>query len=115
MNLNLQRADWKWKMKKIGKEINSDKRLKPRKPYSGHIFFSSDHGVHEGRLKNYSRYGLFVETTVSLPIGETITIALPYVDGRQTKVKGQIVRCDQDGFGIELFRKRKDTYLKLIK
>jgi ribosome maturation factor RimP len=50
-----------------------------------------------------------------LPIGETITIALPYMNGTQTKVKGQIVRCNQEGFGIELFRKRKDTYLKLIK
>jgi hypothetical protein len=102
-------------MENIGKAKNNDKRLKPRKPYSGHIFFSSDYGVHEGRLKNYSRYGLFIETTVSLPIGETITIALPYMNGKQTKVKGQIVRCNQEGFGIELFRKRKDTYLKLIK
>ena len=91
------------------------KRLKPRKSYTGHIFFSSDHGVHEGRLKNYSRYGLFIETTVSLPIGETITIALPYLNGKQTKFKGQIVWCNQEGFGIELFRKRKDTYLRLIK
>ena len=51
-----------------------DKRAKQRKPYSGSIFFTTKNGFHQGRLKNFSRYGLFIDTTENLAVGEIITI-----------------------------------------
>lgn len=83
-----------------------DKRIESRKPYSGQIFFSTKNGFFEGKLKNYSRHGLFIETGISPPVGEMITVALPYLDVLADKCKGQIMWSNKDGFGVELFRKR---------
>lgn len=60
-------------------------------------------GFYEGRLKNYSSHGLFIAASISPPIGEIITVSLPYLDGKAGKCKGQIMWCNKSGFGIELF------------
>ena len=91
----------------IGRKKESiEKRLEPRTPYSGQIFFSTKNGFYEGQLKNYSQHGLFIETRISLPVGEMITVALPYLDATADKRKGQVMWSNKDGFGVELFRKR---------
>jgi hypothetical protein len=99
-----------------------ENRTEPRTPYSGPIFFSTKNGFYEGELKNYSQHGLFIETGISLPVGEMITAALPYLDVTADKCKGQIMWCNKDGFGVELFRRRNGAAqmyirsdLKLIK
>ena len=102
-------------MKIANKENGFDKRIKSRKPYSGKIFFTTKNGFYEGRLKNFSRHGLFIETTACLPVGEIITIALPHVDGKNIKCKGQIMWHNKEGCGIELFRKRSNTNFRIIK
>ena len=100
---------WRWKvnMNTIDTKSKMDKRIYPRTPYSGHIFFVAQNGFNEGLLKNYSRSGLFINTKASLDIGEIITIALPYVKNKELKYKGQILRRAAGGFGIELFRTRR--------
>lgn len=92
-----------------------DKRTKPRRPYSGNIFFTTKNGFNEGKLKNFSRYGLFIETTENVLVGEVITIALPHSIGKTIKCKGQIIWQNRQGCGIELFRKRSHTNLRIIK
>ena len=87
-----------------------EKRIKKRKPYAGHILFAAKNGFHEGRLKNYSPSGLFIETSAILSIGEIITIALPHVKTKQAKFKGQILWRNREGVGVELFKKRNDFY-----
>jgi hypothetical protein len=77
-------------------------------------FFSTKNGFYEGRLKNYSNSGLFIETEDSLSVGDIIAVALPYVKGKQVKVRGEILRCDKKGFGIELFKKRSVTNEKIL-
>jgi len=101
---------------KIVNKLNSfDKRIKPRKLYSGDIFFTSKNGFYEGRLKNFSRYGLFIETKACLAAEEVITIALPHLDGKDIKCKGQIMWRNKEGCGIELFRKRSNINFRIIK
>ena len=92
-----------------------DKRVNQRKLYSGHIFFVAKNGFNEGRLKDFSRSGLFINTKVRLPVGEIITIALPFLNGKKVKCKGQILRCTKEGFGIELFANRSIINLRIIK
>ena len=82
----------------------SEKRKEARNPYSGHIFFTSKSGIYEGRLKNYSDSGIFIETDAYLSVGEIITIDLPYMQETHTKIKGKIVRYENKGFGIELLK-----------
>ncbi len=92
-----------------------DKRMNPRIPYSGHIFFTTKSGFFEGELTNYSRHNLFVKTQENLTSGEIITVALPYVGKNQIKFQAQILWRNHEGYGLELFRKRNDTSLQLRK
>ena len=91
-----------------------ENRTEPRKPYSGSILFATKDGVYEGRLNNYSQHGLFIATRVLLPVGELLTIALPYLDVNAAKRKGQILWRNDTGFGVELFRKSDNTNLRII-
>ena len=86
-----------------------ERRKVNRKSYSGNIFFTTKNGFCEGSLKDYSRHGLFIAASVSLSIGQIITVALPYLETKADKCKGQIMWCNKEGFGIELFRKRNGT------
>jgi hypothetical protein len=95
------------------KKVN--KRIDPRIPYSGNIFFSTSNGFFEGELTNYSRYGLFIKTQENLTLGEIITVALPYVENKQIKFQAQILRGNNEGYGLELLRKRDDTNPQLRK
>jgi hypothetical protein len=94
------------------KKESMEKRNEPRKSYSGNIFFTTKNGFYEGRLKDYSRHGLFIASSISLPIGEIITLALPYLEGKADKCRGQIIWSNKAGFGVELFRKRNGTAQK---
>ena len=83
-----------------------DMRINQRKAYSGHIFFVAKNGFNEGRLKDFSRSGLFINSKARLSVGDIITMALPFLKGNKVKCKGQVMRCTKEGVGIELFRNR---------
>lgn len=83
-----------------------DMRINQRKDYSGHIFFVAKNGFNEGRLKDFSRSGLFINSKARLSVGDIITMALPFLKGNKVKCKGQVMRRTKEGFGIELFRSR---------
>jgi len=92
------------------RKASVEKRIEPRKTYTGSIFFASKEGFHEGRLKNYSQSGLFIATRDLLPVGEVLIIALPYLDDNAQKRTGQIMWSCKQGFGVELFRERNHSY-----
>ena len=104
-----------FEMKITNKKNNMNKRINQRRPYSGEIFFVGKNGFNEGWLKDFSRSGLFIYTKSRLSAGEIITIALPFLNGKKVKCRGQILRCTKEGFGIELFRNRSVVNLKIIK
>ena len=70
-----------------------EKRHHPRTPYSGHIFFATE----------------------PLEVEEVLTIALPFSDDRQCKYKGQVVWRNDEGIGVELFKKRTNANMRIIK
>ena len=72
------------------KNRNLDQRINQRRPYSGEIFFVAKNGFNEGRLKDYSRSGLFIITKARLSVGEIITVAIPFLKGKKVKCKGQM-------------------------
>ena len=94
---------------------NMDQRVDERRPYSGQIFIVAKDGFKEGRLKDYSKSGLFIITKTLLSIGEIITVAIPYENDKLIKCQGKIIRRDKDGFGMELIRKRPQANLRIIK
>jgi len=96
-------------------ENGFERRIKSRIPYSGNIFFTSKYGLNEGRLKNFSKHGLFIETAAWMSVGDIITIALPHLNGKNIKCNGQIMWRNGQGCGIELFRKRNRFNFRIIK
>ncbi len=99
-------------MKISNKEKNSEKRDDPRIEYSGNIFFISKNRFYEGDLTNYSDRGLFIRTSTILPVGTIVTLALPYLDGH-VKRRGQVIRANLKGFGIELFKEDPEPFEKV--
>ena len=99
----------------VNDENGLERRIKSRIPYSGNIFFTSKNGLNEGRLKNFSKQGLFIETAAWLSVGEVITIALPHLSGKNMKCKGQIIWRTRQGCGVELFKNRSHSNLEIIK
>jgi len=89
-------------------------RIDERIPYSGHIFFTTKSGFFEGELKNHSKHGLFIQSHEDLTVGEIITVALPYVEGKQIKLQGQIRWRNSEGYGVELIKKRMETDLQFF-
>ena len=109
---NWNQHNWGNEMKLFNRKAKMDKRVYPRKPYSGDVFFVANNGFNEGRLKDLSRSGLFINSKARLPVGEIITMALPFLNGKNDKCKGQIMRSDKQGFAIEFFRDR--SFSKVI-
>ena len=55
---------------------------------------------------------LFIMTGDKLPVGAIITVALPYSKDRNDKRKGQIVRSNKDGFGVEFFLNPEERIMR---
>jgi hypothetical protein len=111
IHITLQGKKLRAQMKTAENIYRSERRYHSRIPYSGHIFFATKDRLFEGKLVNFSRYGLFIKTAEPLEVEEVLTIALPFSDARQSKYKGQIVWRNDEGVGVELFKKR--TYLNM--
>ena len=83
-----------------------DKRINRRKSYSGHILFVATNGFNDGRLKDISCSGLFINSKAHLSVGDIIIMVLPFLKGKKVKCKGQVMWFTKEGFEIELFRNR---------
>ena len=77
-------------------------RKETRMPYCGHIFFAYKQQLYEGRLKNYSQSGLFIEANTIFSEGESITVALPFSKNKNDKKGGRIVWKNIIGCGVKL-------------
>ena len=90
----------------------SERRKDPRHRFSRYIFYATDNSFHEGKLRDYSRSGLFIESGSPLAVGEIITVALPYTEDINDKRKGQVVRQNDAGFGVEFFKDPSDKVIR---
>ena len=74
------------KSNEIIKTKNS--RIHPRKPYKQSTMFSTQNGIFEGTTKNISPTGVFVMSKKAFEVGQTLTLALQYKDGKDVKING---------------------------
>ena len=79
-------------------------RKHPRKPYEQSTMFSTQNGIFEGTTKNISSAGVFVMSKNTLEVGQTLTLALQYKDGKNVKINGEIVWTNEEGFGLKFLR-----------
>ena len=79
------------------------KRKFPREKYFKDVDFAIEDRVFRGFIHDISADGLLIETSESLSVGQTITLAfeLPHT-GEHVKIKGKIVRVlPSGGFGVQ--------------
>jgi Tfp pilus assembly protein PilZ len=83
----------------IKRAKNSRKHF--RKPYKQSTMFSTQNGIFEGTTKNISSSGVFVMSKKTFEVGQTLTLALQYKDGKDVKINGEIVWTNDEGFGLK--------------
>jgi hypothetical protein len=91
-----------------------ERRIEKRYASSDLIFFATRSRLYEGRLKDYSRSGLFIKTKEVMPIGELITVVDPHPAGMNQKCQGQILWRNNEGFGVALFRRYYETVHNVV-
>ena len=102
-------------MKALKIDRNMERRIEKRHTCSEAIFFATQNRLYEGQLKDYSRNGLFIRTKEALTVGEMITVVDPHPQGKNIKRKGQILWKNNEGFGVELYRRRNDIENNVIR
>ena len=88
---------------KMTDTAKGDMRKYPRWNCSQSVCFFSCNQHHKGVLKNTCPNGLFIETLVTLPIGQTLELKVR--DRKTHKIKvliGEIVRSGPGGLGIRI-------------
>lgn len=85
-------------------DIKKAKNLRkhPRKSYLQATMFSTQKGIFEGSTKNISSSGVFIMSKKAFEVGQILTLALQYKDGKNVKIKGLIVWTNDEGFGVKL-------------
>ena len=84
-------------------DINKTKDLRkhPRRPYNKSTLLATQNEIFEGSIKNISSSGFFIKAKKALEVGQILTLALPFKNGKEVKVKGQIVWMNDEGFGVK--------------
>jgi Tfp pilus assembly protein PilZ len=84
----------------------SDPREHQRTPYRKVVYFTSRNSKHKGFIKNISRGGAFIITRETFAIGQMINLVFPGTRLKKgLKLKGWIVRVDQNGIGVRFDRR----------
>lgn len=91
-----------------------ERRIQNRYACSELIFFATRSRLYEGRLKDYSRSGLFIKIKEVMPIGEVITVVDPHPAGMNQKRQGQILWRNNEGFGVELYQRYYETVPNVV-
>ena len=101
-------------MKALKMDKHFERRIEKRYACSELIFFATRNRFYEGRLKDYSRNGLFIKTKEIMPIGEVITVVDPHPTGMNRKRHGQIIWRNNEGFGVEFYRRYYEAVPKVV-
>jgi len=96
-------------MKALKMDKHIERRVEKRHACSDNIFFATQSRFYEGRLKDYSRNGLFIRTKEVLPLGAIITVVDPHPNSGNEKRKGQILWRNNEGFGVEYYQNRNES------
>jgi Tfp pilus assembly protein PilZ len=83
-----------------------DPRDHQRKSYRKVVFFISRNSKPKGYIKNISRGGAFIITREKFAIGQILNLIFPATRlKKELRLKGWIVRVDENGFGVKFDRR----------
>ena len=78
-----------------------EKRKHTRSICGESTFYALEEGLYEGVIKDIGLKGVYVASSTPPKVGDIITVAVPSsVNKEWTKIKGEVVRKDANGFGV---------------
>jgi len=80
-------------------------RAHPRKLCSLSVCYDDVDSSHKGVMQNISLGGGFIETNDLVSIGQEIFLTIPSTNNKNFyRIKGEVVRLDQDGLAIKFIK-----------
>ncbi|GAV20597.1 PilZ domain protein [Mariprofundus micogutta] len=80
----------------------TDVRNAPRWHFVEILGFTSEQGTHQGRAKNISVTGIFIQTNCHLKLGGHIHMVLSFIaDSKPVSLHGHVVRQTSEGIGVK--------------
>ncbi len=92
----------------VGEVFSKEYRRHERTCCSENTHFLAKKRIYEGRIRNISQGGTYIETDGYFTVGQEVTVAGPFeTDGRECKQHGAIVRKDDRGIGVRFKKHRR--------
>ncbi len=88
--------------RRLRRSQNQQTRRYTRTQCSENTYFAANRQLFEGRIKNLSAGGTYIQSKTQFLVGQDIVVAGPFAEDRsEIKRRGKIVRLDAKGFGVE--------------
>ena len=82
--------------------LAENKRISIRKACDIPISYATQNRIYSDNIADISKSGLFIETMMPLNVGEEVVLSFSmHGYDRPFKIKGDIVRSNQNGIGVE--------------
>ena len=82
-----------------------NERRFPREESFSHISYHSNERLYTGNITNISLGGAFVQSLDTFPVGQALTVVIPFTHKAETvKRTGKVVWNNGEGFGFEFKR-----------
>jgi hypothetical protein len=88
--------------RRLRRSQNKQNRRFPRTQCSEDTHFAANRRLFEGRIKNLSAGGTYIQSKTQFFVGQDVVVAGPFAeDQSEIKRRGKIVRLDAKGFAVE--------------
>ena len=95
---------------------NRTKRRYQRQACKKHVAFSSQNRIFGGLIKDFSEYGVFIESKQSFAIGQPLVMTFEVPNSKeQVRITGKIVRTLPNGIGVKFNMLIKDLMNRFVK
>ena len=100
--LNLSHEQQTQVMVFVEQLLAENKRISVRKACDIPISYATQNRIYSDNIADISKSGLFIETMMPLNVGEEVLLSFSmHGYDRPFKIKGDIVRSNQNGIGVE--------------
>ena len=116
MILDMPVDEQKVLLQEITDRQNQCKRLYQRQSCKKHVAFSSRNRLFGGQIKDFSEYGVFIESKHSFAIGQPLVMTFEVPNSKQqVRISGKIVRTLPDGIGVKFNMLIRDLLSRYVK
>lgn len=88
--------------RRLRRSQNQQTRRYARTQCSEDTYFAANRQLFEGRIKNLSAGGTYIQSKTQFLVGQDVVVAGPFAeDQSEIKRRGKVVRLDANGFAVE--------------